>query len=261
MKALFRAGAVIALVLLVSSPPSSSSAQEPRIDTGNLQMSRGELEELLSRLEIEATSSAYSERLRERARRQADMIRDRLRNGDFRVGDRIVLQVETEPQLSDTFPVLPGPSISLPVIGGLSLEGVLRAELESYLTEHLSQYIRDPRVHARSLVRLALMGQVANPGFYVLPADMLVGEALMEAGGPARDAEMDDLRIDRGNRTIWEGRILQDAVADGSTLDQLNLRAGDQIVLPEAPDRSHLWTIGRYVLIAASTLLLGVRVF
>lgn len=255
MKVLFRVLTLIALCV------PAVVAQEPDVRAGSLQMTRVELEELAARLEQEASSSAYSERLRERARRQVELIRERLRAGDFRVGDRVILQVEGEEELSDTIPVDPGPQIVLPVIGSISLEGVLRAELEDYLTEELARYIRDPIVNARSLIRLSVLGQIGQPGFYVLPADMLVGEALMAAGGPAPDSKVEDLEIRRGSRTIWEGENLQEQIAEGATLDQLNLRAGDEIYMPREASQNRWWTVGRYVLIPLVSLVLGVRIF
>ncbi|OYV71887.1 MAG: hypothetical protein B7Z72_05980, partial [Gemmatimonadetes bacterium 21-71-4] len=50
-------------------------------------------------------------------------------SGDFRVGDRILMTVEGEPQLSDTFTVVPGPAIDLPVIGTVPLTGVKQTGL------------------------------------------------------------------------------------------------------------------------------------
>ena len=75
-------------------------------------------------------------------------------------------------------------------------------------------------------------GAVGQPGFYVVPADMLVSQALMVAGGPAQNAELDGLRIERGLETLLDGDELQEELRLGTTLDQLNLQAGDQLVLP-----------------------------
>ena len=38
--------------------------------------------------------------------------------------------------------------------------------------------------------------------------------------------------IERAGERIWTGEHLQQAIADGRTLDQLSLQAGDQIVVP-----------------------------
>jgi len=114
----------------------------------------------------------------------------------------------------------------------ISLAGVLHAELEAYLTRQLSEFIRDPVVHARPLIRIAIVGAVAKPGFYGVPADVVLSDALMAAGGPTPDAKLADLRIERAGERLWEGDILRQAITDGRTLDEMNLRAGDQFVVP-----------------------------
>ena len=58
----------------------------------------------------------------------------------------------------------------------------------------------------------------------------------MRAGGPTRDSKMEKLRIERDRAVIWEGERLRRAIAAGQTLDQMGLRAGDQIVVPKRGD-------------------------
>jgi len=147
--------------------------------------------------------------------------------------DRIVLSVQGEPNLPDTVSVEAGPKIVLPLFGEISLQGVLRSEIEEHLTRELSAYIREPVVRANGLMRLSIQGQVGSPGFYVVPAEMLLSEALMVAGGPGGNANLDELRIERGSAELLSGEQLQEAMREGRTLDQLNLQAGDQMVLPE----------------------------
>jgi protein involved in polysaccharide export with SLBB domain len=92
--------------------------------------------------------------------------------------------------------------------------------------------VRDPVVRVRSLVRLSVVGGVTKPGFYVVPADTPLPDILMLAGGPGPDGKLDDLRVDRGRDHLWEGEALRAATSQGRTIDQLNLRAGDQIIVP-----------------------------
>ena len=209
--------------------------------------------------EAAATSSAYSGGMRDAARANAAMIRERLEKGDFHAGDRVALYVQGEPNLPDTVLVEPGPQITLPLFGSISLAGVLRSEIEQHLTTELGKIIHDPVVRAQGLLRLAIVGSVGRPGFYVVPADLLVGDALMIAGGPSGDANLDKLRIERGSERILEGEMMKEAMRQGRTLDQLNLQAGDQILLPRKTTGITMQVV-RYGVIIASTLLLGVRI-
>jgi protein involved in polysaccharide export with SLBB domain len=222
--------AVVVLVALVAAPGAVLGQTTMDWDPRGTELGRDELTDLLHRLETAASSPGYSGRIREQARLEAEIVRSRLEEGDFQVGDRVVVQVQGD--FSDTVAVEPRRVITLPGMGEIPLAGVLRSELEQHLTRELSAYLRDPVVEATSLVRIAVLGQVVTQGFYTMPASLLVEEALMLAGGPAPDANLDGAEIMRGNQVIWEDDALQRAITDGRTLDQLSLRAGDRIMIP-----------------------------
>jgi polysaccharide export outer membrane protein len=207
-------------------------AQVNDLDPNRIDAPREQLVGLLNRLDDAANSPAYSEVLRARVRQEAAVLRARLEEGDFRVGDRIFLAVENEPALSDTFVVASGLVLELPQIGDISLRGVMRSELEPVLTDRLSQFLREPRVRAHPTVRIAISGGIGRPGFHTVPSDLPLPEVIMLAGGPAPTANMENIRIERGDRIIWEPDQMRQALIDGRTLGQLNVLAGDHIVIP-----------------------------
>ncbi len=212
----------------------SASAQQPGDwDPGRVYMTREALEDLLDRFQKSVDSPAYSASLRDRTRRQAEQIRRRLDEGDFQVGDRIVLVVEDQQVLSDTFTVDPGRTLTLPTIGDVPLAGVLRSELKQRVSEYLGTFLREPIVRASALIRIAVLGGVARPGFYAVTGDALLTDAVMMAGGPTAVAKIEEMQIEREMSRIWEGRLLQTAIAEGRTLDELNLRAGDRVFIPQ----------------------------
>jgi len=180
-----------------------------------------------------ATRQALEARAAQADAPEAAAIRARLARGDFRVGDGILLTVEGEPTLSDTFTVGLGGQLTLPMIGPVSLEGVLRSELQEYLTRRLAQNLRDPQVQTRVFLRLSIQGSVAHPGYYGVPADALLSDALMAAGGTTQEANFARLRIERDGKPVWEGKALQQAIAEGRTLDGAGLVAGDQVIVPK----------------------------
>lgn len=232
------------LILTVAMPVQAQTPTE--WDAAREEMSRQELETLLERLETEAQSSAYSQRLREQASRSAELVRTRLREGDFQVGDQIVLTVEQEPEMSDTLSVRSGRRVTVPVIGDVSLAGVLRAELNDHMSEQIGAYIRDPVVRTETLIRILVQGEVGSPGFYLVSADRLITDVFMVAGGPTGSADLTDVRIERGNVRIWDGEPLQLAIVQGRTLDHLNLQAGDRVMIPTEEQRS-TWEVVRNV--------------
>lgn len=233
MRMTHRSILALAFGLLISLPPAASGQAILEMDVRGTELTRQELTHLLERLEEAASAPGYSRELRSQAAREAAYVRDRLQNGDFRVGDRVVLTVAGEPQLSDTFTVTGNQTLDLPQIGPIPLDGVLRSELESHLRDALGEYLRDPDIRAHALIRIAVLGAVGSPGFYTLPASALLEEALMAAGGPGAGSDIDNLHVRRGESIVWEGDLLQRAMVEGRTLDQLSLRAGDRIVMPQ----------------------------
>lgn len=159
-------------------------------------------------------------------------------NGDVRVGDRIVLSVRGDSTLTDTFTVSPGRTLRLPNLPELPLQGVLRAQLQEHLTQHIARFLRDPVVEVRPLIRVGLLGEVDRPGYYFAPADGLVTDAIMLAGGPTREADLTKTTVRRGASVLWKREQFRDALTEGTTLDQLGLRSGDEIVVG---GRSRRW--------------------
>src|SRR5260370_37898717 len=89
----------------------------------------------------------------------------------FQPGDRILLRVDGDSVLTGTFPVGPGPALTLPEIGAIPLAGVRRPDVEADLAQQLRRYPKAPVVHAKALVPVSIIGEVEHPGFYSVPVD------------------------------------------------------------------------------------------
>jgi protein involved in polysaccharide export with SLBB domain len=150
----------------------------------------------------------------------------------LRAGDRLLLQVQNDPALSDTFTVSSAGNIRLPKLGDVPVSDVPRDQLNAYITTVLERYYRRPVVRVTPLIRVGIIGEVARPGFYAVPTDAVFADALMTSGGPTRDAAMRDLRIERGGTRLIAGPSLRTAMAQGATLDALAVEAGDVVVVP-----------------------------
>jgi protein involved in polysaccharide export with SLBB domain len=168
--------------------------------------------------------------------------------GDIRIGDRIVVKVDGEAQLSDTFTVTSGPALILPVVGSIPLAGVRRENIEKQLTAEIGRFIRNPNVKARLLVRLAVIGEVGRPGFYAVPIEALVNDVLMFAGGPTKDAKVEAIRIQRNGVATWPKDSLRAAMAQGLTLNQLDVQPEDVIFVPKALNVGTFWQVFATVL-------------
>ncbi len=223
-------GLAVPLALLLGSPATAQSSS----DQG-----------ALTRAQLEAQATAAERDGGEARRKEAAAIRERLRDGDFQVGDRIVVTVQGETFLSDTFAVRAGRVVTFPNLPDVSLQGVLRSELAEHLTREIGKYVRSPTVKATSLVRIAVTGEVASPGFYSVPADFLASDAIMAAGGPTNNADLQKSVLRRGSTVLYDRVAFQRAIANGETLDRLNVRAGDEVVVGEKKRRN--WGTMAYV--------------
>jgi len=216
---------------------------------------RAELEASLAEAERVANSSGFSGGYRESKRLEAALIRERLTEGDFQVGDQINVTMQGDTlSTGGLVTVGPGRVVTLPGLPDIPLRGVLRSEIQPYLTEQVARYIRNPEIKARALIRLSVLGGVGRPGFYQLEAEMLLSDALTAAGGISNTTDLTRSAIKREGERILDGEQFQVAINDGRSLDQLNLRAGDVIDVGQRSQKSVLRTIQTVALIPGMIL-------
>lgn len=195
---------------------------------------------------------------------EAWLLRNRLKQGDFQEGDRILFSLGAGNALIDmpgrngvdTLVVRTGKVIQFPHMDDLSLDGVLRSELSDRVTAHLAKYIRDPVVHVSPLLRIAVLGHVTRNGYLYTSADALLTDVIMQAGGPTADGDLQKVTVRRGTDVIWNADDIRTAMADGLTLDRLHLRAGDQIEVGGRQQFSWLTAVQVSALVATLALTL-----
>ena len=215
---------------------------------------RAELQQTLEEAEALANSDAYSASFRDDKRQEAALIRERLLEGDFYIGDQVQVTVVGDSGSSGTRVVGPGRVLTLPGLPDIPVRGVLRSEIEAYLIEQVGRYVRDPQIKVRPLIRLTFMGAVGKPGFYQMDADKMLSDALMDAGGIGNGTELKDSKVTRGDETIIDGDAFAKAVTDGVNLDQLNLRAGDVIDVGQKSKKDWFMTLRTFAVIPALIL-------
>jgi hypothetical protein len=196
---------------------SSSASQSPASGAHRSFETRAELEAAAQRAESGNRSG------------EAALIRSRLTRGDFQAGDRVLVTIEGAGGFTDTLMVESGPRLPVPQLGELPLDGVLRSELVPRLKAHVANYLKTATVRATPMVRLAVLGSVSRPGFYYTFADVPISDAVMAAGGPTGDADVARIEVTRGPAVIVSPATMRSAMADGSSIDALHLRAGDEV--------------------------------
>ncbi len=153
-------------------------------------------------------------------------------------GDVLDISVWNEDALKREVRVLPDGTIGFPLTGTISAAGKSIEALKKEMTEKLTEYIAEPVVNiaVKSAEGNAVyvMGQVKNPGKFVMTEPMNVMQVLSLAGGLTPFAAEDDIVIlrknDKGAQSItFEYSDLE----DGENLNQNHvLKSGDVIVVP-----------------------------
>ncbi len=221
----------LAIALTATTSPAQQPSPQPNANESRALATRAELDSLLKHGKVSDDEAA--------------VIRDRLKNGDFTAGDRVVIHVQQEQALNDTFPIRAGGVLLLPNLPDISMNGVLRSEAQAYLTAQISKYVLHPTVLVDPLIRVSILGAVSKPGFYTVRADMLASEVVMAGGGPANNANLRKTTVRRNGVVVRSDKDLQVAFNKGVSLDALNLQAGDEIYVGEKHDaRNTLGYIG-----------------
>ncbi|HKC45993.1 MAG TPA: polysaccharide biosynthesis/export family protein [Gemmatimonadales bacterium] len=232
-----------AALLLSSSVVAQQQTQQPSDSAvaARLTVTRDTLQAILQRIDSAGGSDTTKGDQKQRA--LAQQIRARMTRGDFLPGDRIKLVVDSEPQLSDTFPVGPSQELVLPIVGVISLHGVLRSELQAAMTRELGRFLREPIVRATPLIRLSIAGEVARPGYYMMSPTEVLSDVVTAAGGTTQNAEVEKMYVQRGDNRLYEGNALQGLISEGRTLDEASIRPGDKFVIPTRNTDSVFYTV------------------
>jgi protein involved in polysaccharide export with SLBB domain len=241
-----------AAAILLALPASACARRPARVPAGpqpQAQTQGASGARTQTRRELEARAAALA---REPGRSaEAAQLRTRLRDGDFQVGDLVVLNVAGVQQFSDTFQVRAGRVLRLPELPPISLSGVLRSELEPHLERQLARYVINPTVEAHSLVRVAVAGGVVRPGFYEVRPDAPLTDAVMHAGGLSPEGDATKISVRRAGQTVIPEGALRTHLAMGATLDDLSVRPGDELRVGERRRRNWLETARTVVYVVA----------
>jgi protein involved in polysaccharide export with SLBB domain len=215
---------VILLAVLASTGREARAQSAP----GQL-VSRAELTAGAIRADSAARVGAYGSRARNAM--LAAAIHQRLRDGDFKVGDRVIVTIVSDAIRKDTLAVRPGPLLELPGKIVVPIGGVLRSELRDRVSNEVLKYIKAQQIEVTPLMRVGVLGEVTRPGFFAFASDIPLTDAIMGAGGPTGGADLERSIVRRGNLEYHSADETRKAIATGLTLDQFGLNAGDELVI------------------------------
>lgn len=138
-------------------------------------------------------------------------------------GDVVRVTVFGETELSNTYAVDKGGSLSLPLIGSIAARGKTTKQTEGMIAAGLRNgFLRNPDVAVEidTYRPFFILGEVGTAGQYVYVPGMTVQNAIAIAGGFSARAEQGNADITRTiNGEIMTGRVpLSDPILPGDTI-------------------------------------------
>lgn len=180
---------------------------------------------------------------------QSDSLRDYLsdtetlmKNFDYVIGpeDELEVYVWRNLDLSRTIIVRPDGKITLPVIDEIEAAGLTVEELDRFITEKYSKFIKEPQVSIflkgfRSK-RVTILGEVRQPGVYPIVGRLSVLEAISEAKYDKERANLKSVMVIREEKGAPLAKRLNLTMAiKGKQLDQnIILQPGDIVFVPSS---------------------------
>jgi polysaccharide export outer membrane protein len=143
----------------------------------------------------------------------------------LRPGDAVRVAIWREPDLTGEFMVAPNGIVVFPLLGERDLVGRSPEEVREQLTADYREYLQNPSVEVTVLRRIAILGEVRNPGLFKVDPTVTLTEALALAGGVSPTGNREDIRLLRG------GGVLVQSLDENQVLGMTAIESGDQIVV------------------------------
>lgn len=242
-------GVLVTMVMAITA--LSASAQSAPV-AGAQRATRAALAERVALLEQQTASGKLSGKPKSRAAAELAATRMRLQQGDFRVGDRFLITLRQDSVRSDTASVRDSLKVSVANLPDVTLQGVLRSELDEYMSAHVARYLRNVSVRTSVLTRVAILGAVRTPGFYYASPDRPISDMVMLAGGPADRANLNEMEVRRGTEKLLGSKESQKLIKEGRTLEQIDIQSGDEVTIPIK--RKVNWQVVTQSLVVLSSL-------
>lgn len=152
----------------------------------------------------------------------------------IRQGDVLDVSVWGDDTLKKVIRVLPDGSISFPLAGQINVAGQSSADVAVMITKNLKKYLPDPEVtvivQSTDGNRIYILGKVNTPGAIPLQGPMTVLQALSISGGFDRFADLDDIKVLRGKKTL--DVHYKDLLKGENLASNHLLQADDTILVP-----------------------------
>lgn len=186
--------------------------------------------------------------------RPSDTENQTLRNAASAVllpGDVIRVNVWRQPELSGDFEIMGDGTIAHPLYREIRVADREVVQVEAELRQFLRGYIEEPSFVVEGFFRIPVGGEVRLPDLYTVRPETTVARAIALAGGPTERANLERVRIRRGNETLT-----MDLRDPAISLADAMIRSGDEIVIERRTDILREYVAPSASVIAALAALL-----
>ena len=256
--------AVLSLLALAGAV-GTAAGQESRslLQEFHFDASREELRQRLDSLRTVLEGAERSDRSEGQlasVRREAQRVQSRLENGDLRPGDAIEVDVPADGSVTGTYQVTAQRTLDLPAAGIVDVGDLLYSEVPDRVSQAVRSVVRAERIDVQPLIRVAVLGQVSNPGYYDLAPSSTVSDAIMAAGGPTQSAEVQKARLRRPEQRGGEDEGTRIPSLTGRSLIALGVTRGDEVYIP-ASSGFPLRTVATVFGLVSSITFAATRIF
>lgn len=150
--------------------------------------------------------------------------------GVVRPGDALQLAIFGEPELSGEYLIDSRGIVQIPGLGDIEVAGLDPYQVKDRLREQLiARGNLEPSLSVQVLLRVAVLGEVRQPGPYSVEPGASLLQLLSRAGGPTERADMTKAQVLREGRAVTVD--LQSALS-GSVTGRYVLNSSDVLYIP-----------------------------
>ena len=161
---------------------------------------------------------------------------------NYIIGPEDVLEITVwrNVDLSKVVTVRPDGKVSLPLIGDVEAVGRSAGQLAELIAARLKEYKENPQVsivvQQVNSYAIYVMGEITRPGKFPLKSKTTLLQAITLAGGFTPNAARNKLVVfrfgDKGQKDIKIKASYDDIILRDSSLQNIELKPGDTIVVP-----------------------------
>jgi protein involved in polysaccharide export with SLBB domain len=166
-------------------------------------------------------------------------------------GDGIRILIYNIPEkVSGDYFIQQDGNIQLPYLGIIPTSNRDYKEIKEEVVQKYDSLYRAPELTVQPLLKINILGEVKNPGFYVVTDVEKLSGLIALAGGETADADLDGIYLVRDNQEIEVGSESYSAYGK-----DINLESGDRFYVPR-----RWWVGARNSAIIISVLTLTVMI-